>query len=891
MQSPGGDHSTSLVAATRDLARSRVLWAVAWLAAVALFGLSPAPAAAERVTREFVLAAGSQTPVATGIQLTEGSPAELQISGNAKCGAGADCPEGSFGGSGQTCGGRELGALNPGPAGPAIPYGAAAARIGAGSWSVITPGATIAGKGELQLVYNDCEGYYGDNSGSFLVKVAYTPLATIAGQVADDRYKPAPGVTLKLAGTSDEGTAVSQAVTSSASGGYSFEVPKGKYEVTASGEMSEQYGGKLSVALEAPTIGAAAPSSPAKPECAGSASGATCALNHIEIGEQLTANFTYTYCAAAERAPNGKPPTSCPIIFIPGFLGSRLKCATGEVWTNIPNPDFEDMALQPDGITDAGAPGSCASTVEAMSGQEGVVATAAGKDIYGQTLAYLNRILPGRVYAYPYDWRKSPLRAVPDLNAEVDKVISASGASRVVLMAHSMGGLVTQAYISNPEYAKKVIRAITLGTPYWGAPKSHTALLSGKSAEPVTEWFGLDLLIDARQAFLAGAENHLQFAARNMQGLYWLYPDSNFGPWLSVYGESFSSAPKGAAGIDPWISLLGGAPSLLDSAVAGHGTLDGFKTNEVDYRVLVGVGTPTITSMQIEPIPFTAGEAAQIEFGSGDGTVPARSATQGAFESGTPLGNDVPISTACFVDHVALPGNAGVQGRIEGFLLKGEAVRKAASEAEEVCPYSGKQWEVLGIGTPKAGASSSSAAPKIAIVTPAGASLSVGQAVEQELVQSFQQAGKTIIVADSHNPVTLKLVGRGVRVKVRSLSEHKGNFGGSGRPLYYGPVSGTLTLSETGAVRRNGKPLRAARPAHLPHTIARVIRHGRRFTVRLIAKPRTGVAATYIRIGKAAAHRYRKPLRLSAKQLKRLRFASVDRFGDWERQKKVAARR
>jgi triacylglycerol esterase/lipase EstA (alpha/beta hydrolase family) len=48
-------------------------------------------------------------------------------------------------------------------------------------------------------------------------------------------------------------------------------------------------------------------------------------------------------------------------------------------------------------------------------------------------------------------------------------------------MAHSMGGLVTQAYISYAPYAEKVARAITLGTPYWGAPKSHTALLSGKS--------------------------------------------------------------------------------------------------------------------------------------------------------------------------------------------------------------------------------------------------------------------------------------------------------------------------------------------------------------------------------------------------------------------------
>jgi hypothetical protein len=88
---------------------------------------------------------------------------------------------------------------------------------------------------------------------------------------------------------------------------------------------------------------------------------------------------------------------------------------------------------------------------------------------------------------------------------------------------------------------------------------------------------------------------------------------------------------------------------------------------------------------------------------------------------------------------------------------------------------------------------------------------------------------------------------------------------------------------------RNGKPLKAVRAARLPHTVARVTRHGRRFIVRLIAKGPARVAATYVRIGKAAARRYRGPLRLTAKQLKRLRFASVNRFGDWEPQRKVAS--
>ena len=227
--------------------------------------------------------------------------------------------------------------------------------------------------------------------------------------------------------------------------------------------------------------------------------------------------------------------------------GSLVNIPPHSVTEDFSNPDFKDMALQSDGITNSGAPGSCAQTTEPLKGQDGVLGLVSGKDIYASALAYLNRIAPRRVYGYPYDWRKSPLRAVPELNHEVDSVLKTTKAARVVLMGHSMGGLVTQAYIDNREYADKVVRAITLGTPYWGAPKSHTALLSGKSDELTTEWLGLDFLINARSGTLTKAENYLQLAARNMQGLYWLYPSTNYGSWLTVKGEAFSAAPGAEA--------------------------------------------------------------------------------------------------------------------------------------------------------------------------------------------------------------------------------------------------------------------------------------------------------------------------------------------------------
>jgi pimeloyl-ACP methyl ester carboxylesterase len=725
---------------------------------------------------------------------------------------------------------------------------------------------------------SDSNGTSGTDTG---VKVSGPPPETVkvAGSVRDDLGHIAPGVTLTLKGTSDEEEQISQSTTSNLYGEYSFEVPTGKYSVAASGEMSEENGGKLSVTTAAATpggisIGGGSATGP--PECTGKAKEATCELDHLEVGETGKANFTYTYCAASDRLPNGKPPTHCPIVFIPGFLGSRLQCSTGEVWTNIPNPDFKDMPLQTNGVANSGAPGSCSDSIEPIPGQEGVVSSAAGADIYGAALAFLNRIAPERVYALTYDWRKSPLLADVALNKLVEEVLSKTGASRVVLMAHSMGGLVTQGYIADPTHAEKVIRAITLGTPYWGAPKSHMALLAGKSGEAVFEP-GLDQLVDVRSLNLSGsAENSLQLAARTMQGLFWLYPSADYGPWLSITGRSFSSALRGGSAIDPWVALLGGVPSLLDSAIAGHADLHSLVTNGVDYQILVGTGVATVTSMHIDADPLKLWPEITVFFGSGDGTVPVRSAARAQLDDSS---SDVPITPVCGISHVGLPGAASVQAGIEGFLLQGKAVTGA-----EHCGYHGKEVEIINTTKTATAPHASSVAGETArVITPVGTSLTLAQASAQELIQVIAHADQTIVVTDSRHPVTLVLSGKAITVKTRSLtSTGKEGPGSAGPPEYFGPVNGTLALPQSGPVTRNGKPLKAAHAHRPPRTTAHIARRGRLFVVRLTARAGGGVAGTYVEIGKGASHRYRKPLMLTAKQLGKLRFASVDRFGIWE---------
>ncbi|HEY2717496.1 MAG TPA: hypothetical protein VGI73_14870 [Solirubrobacterales bacterium] len=136
--------------------------------------LCAAPAVAK--TKTFELSTASPAKLETGIVLGKGETVKLEVSGNGKCGAGDDCPASNPLGSGQTCAGRSLGPLDPGPA-PSLPYGSVDAQIGSGAPFTTGSSKTAGGKGELVLFYNDCAEYYGDNTGSFTVKATYSPCA------------------------------------------------------------------------------------------------------------------------------------------------------------------------------------------------------------------------------------------------------------------------------------------------------------------------------------------------------------------------------------------------------------------------------------------------------------------------------------------------------------------------------------------------------------------------------------------------------------------------------------------------------------------------------------------------------------------------------------------
>lgn len=697
---------------------------------------------------------------------------------------------------------------------------------------------------------NKVTGEFNDTNGT---NTPYTAVRTgggtsVSGQVTDTQAKAAQDITITVTGTSDTEKPVARTAQTDASGQYSIEVEPGNYTVTASGDAGEQVGGTLAVR----TVSGV-------PDCTGTAKEASCALKHVAVGETAVTNFTYTLCGASERLIKGKEPTSCPIIFIPGILGSRLVCNTGQLFLSLSHGGayFKEMLLQRDGETNAPGPG-CNASAHVPPGEEGLLLSVAGVDAYGGAWEYIKSIAPNGAYVYPYDWRRGVPVAAEGLTKVVDEVLEKSGAKHVVLVAHSMGGLVTQQYVLDSG-GSKVSRALTIGTPYWGAPKSMISLMNGLTNEFAGE--NLDKLVNGED---------LQNAVGNYTGLFWLYPSTAYGPWLQVLGTGYPIAEMTGSQIDRWITSLGATSALLDRAEQGHSTLDGFKPGEVDYQIIVGTGLPTITKMTILVNEFEPEQWVSASYASGDATVPAVSQTQGAFPSGSA---PVKIHYICGVAHASEPASSQVTGKIKNFLLAGKEI----PGPEEECHYGGDEIVTYHTKIARHGIATAS------VATANGSTMTVAAAAEKGLIQFLELGSRTIIITNEREPVTLSLSGHDMAVRVRTINNNSG-----GPATYYGPVNGAITVAGS-VVAKGGKKLRAKKQGHAPKATARVKRRGKRFLVSLRASDASGVRLISFRIGKAKAKTYSRPLLLTRKQLGQLRFDAVDVFGVWGRSQRAHA--
>ena len=537
------------------------------------------------------------------------------------------------------------------------------------------------------------------------------------------------------------------------------------------------------------------------------------------------------------------------VIFLHGYGGSQIVCPGKLMWFNPNNglgPDLMDMRLGEDGENLRADDGGSACSQNASV--DGLVMAVAGKDIYGGASEHFDKIAwPGRHYDYVWDWRKAPEKAVPDLDAMIDRVRAEHGVSRVQLVGHSMGGLVMRHYIETPAYADKVQRMVTVGSPYWGAPKTIFPLAAGTEVPYAS---GMDVLL---------SNTGMKASSRTFGGHFSLMPAFGYGGWLSVDGLN-GGRQLDMDGLREYLTRIGVNPDMYTRGAAAHGrVLDHYEDHGVDYQVIVGGGVPTIGSVALS---YGINDSATISWANGDGTVPQFSAA-----------HDTPrdrLHVVCGVEHVPITADPQTTRLMDEFLIRGEQMRDEQAE----CEWRGQELSVYYPKTLTA-MTSQAATPR---VTSGGRSLTLRDAELAGLVQVVTFGASTKIVAMGGSDVRVELPAGGTAA-VRDLS-NKG-AGPERRYAVTGPTS--FALGGSGAVTRAGKPVKPStvdRKAPVTRAALKRLAGGK---VRLTLKARDAskVAATYVVVaGKRRA--YTKPLTLPARRLARMTYGSVDIWGNAE---------
>jgi len=309
------------------------------------------------------------------------------------------------------------------------------------------------------------------------------------------------------------------------------------------------------------------------------------------------------------------------VVCIPGITGSVLRKDGKDVW-NIAGGailnallslgrSIQDMKLEEDPI--------------GVDDIDGIKATSVVRDVhlipglwkidgYTKLVQHIEAtfdVTRGKnLFEFPYDWRRDNRVAARQLSEQAGGWLKAwrqaSGAedAKLIIVGHSMGGLVARSYIECLEGWRDTRRLVTFGTPYGGSMNALETLVNGKKIK----FFDLTEL------------------ARTLTALYQLLPvyrcyDGGDGELVRVTEAQIPhlDAAKTAAAAAFHQEIRDAVDrNLADSAYA---------EDRYDLRPIVGIEQPTAQSAVRDGDRVKLLRRRGQEDAGGDGTVPRPSAT------------------------------------------------------------------------------------------------------------------------------------------------------------------------------------------------------------------------------------------------------------------------
>ena len=260
---------------------------------------------------------------------------------------------------------------------------------------------------------------------------------------------------------------------------------------------------------------------------------------------------------------------------------------------------------------------------------------------------------PANLLPFAYDWRLSNrynarrLRAVVEPALERWRALAeANREARLILICHSMGGLVARWYVEREGGAAHTRKLITIGTPHRGAVAALQQLVNG-----VEESVGPLRL-------------NLTRFARSLPSAHQLLPQ------YACLQTGAGLAPISA------VALPGVNPALVADAVAFHAALDTAPASAYDLHPIVGTRQPTPTTARLVGERIETSEQIEGAREGGDGTVPRLSAAPKALNPDDPRLRYAPDQ------HLGLHSHQAVLDELEGVLTARPVIHRGLAGPE-----------------------------------------------------------------------------------------------------------------------------------------------------------------------------------------------------------------
>jgi pimeloyl-ACP methyl ester carboxylesterase len=247
-----------------------------------------------------------------------------------------------------------------------------------------------------------------------------------------------------------------------------------------------------------------------------------------------------------------------PIVFVPGTAASELRLTNlsqkkSDVLFWLGRPTFKKNAIALGSLDECGndLAGNTVAVSQPLAATKAPIVSQP-VPIYSNFLAWARAVFPDRFHVAAYDWRKGAgLESSERLDRVIDEALKNSGQKKVILLAHSLGGLVSRDYILR-KGSGKVAALIAVGTPWLGLPKSVRALVWGYNFEagivkPSPGSIPIDGLEDYSSSMCANGKcQHLdrisflkmedvRKLARNFPAVYQQLPTEDF---MKEYGQA-----------------------------------------------------------------------------------------------------------------------------------------------------------------------------------------------------------------------------------------------------------------------------------------------------------------------------------------------------------------